>query len=154
MERAQGQLERLRQAADQGPELYRLLNRPTFAMEKKLAAVADLLGEPLVSPLDRLIALLVNGRVEALGVADEVFRELVDRAAGVVRARVRTALPLPDDQADRLAAALSEWLGEKVVLERQVDPETIGGVLVEVGDRRLDASLRGRLGRLQQRLSA
>jgi len=65
---------------------------------------------------------------------------------------VTTARPLVEDQSDRLAAALSSWLGESVVVDAQVDPGLLGGIAVRVGDRVLDASLRARLERIRERM--
>jgi len=142
------QLGRLSRLSRASADVDRLLAHPSLSLERKLEAVAALLGEAPVEPLRDLIALLIeNGRIAVLHGADEVFQELVDEAQGVVRAFVRTALPLPEEQAERLRVALGGWLGAEVMLDARVDPTTIGGIAVRVGDRILDASLRGRLER-------
>jgi len=149
------QLTRLRPITEAAPELVRLLAHPTMRLERKLAAVERLLGEPLVAPLRDLVALLIdNDRLKVLRAAADVYQELVDEAQGVVRAHVTTAMPLPDDQAERLRAALRGWLDADVVLDPRVDPQTIGGIVVAVGDRTLDGSLRGRLQRIRARIVA
>ena len=78
----------------------------------------------------------------------------MDEAQGGVRAFVTTALPLREDQAERLRRALGGWLGAEVVLDARVDPEIVGGIAVRVGDRLLDASLRGRLARARAQMVA
>lgn len=149
------QLGRLSALSRASTDLDRLLAHPTLPLERKLEAVAALLGEAPVQPLRDLIALLIdNRRIAVLHGADEVFQELVDEAQGVVRAFVTTALPLRDDQARRLQAALHSWLGAEVVLDVRVDPATIGGIVVRVGDRLLDASLHGRLARAHAQMVA
>jgi len=154
-ERLGAQLGRLTPLATAGPDLERLLAHPTMPVARKLEAVGRLLGEPPVAPLRDLIVLLIdNDRVEVLRGAAQVYQELVDEADGVVRAHVITALPLPEDQAQRLSGALGRWLGAPVVLDRRVDPGTIGGLAVRVGDRTLDASLRGRLDRLRAQMTS
>ncbi len=154
-DRLGAQLARLSPMMMASPDPARLLAHPTMPVERKLEAVAGLLLEPPVAPLRDLIVLLIdNDRIEVLCSAAEVYQQLVDEANGVVRAHVTTALPLPDDQAQRLANALGRWLGAPVVLERQVDGGTIGGIVVRVGDRWLDASLRGRLERVRTQMTA
>ncbi len=149
------QLARLTPMANVSPDLKRLLAHPTMAVERKLEAIGRLLGESPVAPLRDLIVLLIdNDRLEVLRTAAEVYQELVDEADGVVRAHVTTAMPLPDDQAQRLASALGRWLGAPVVLDRRVDSEIVGGIMVRVGDRTLDGSLRGRLERVRAMMTA
>ncbi len=149
------QLASLRALMDASPALRRLLGHPTMPLERKLAALDELLDEPAVEPLRRLTALLIdNDRVDVLRIADEVYRELLDEAEGVLRAFVTTPVPLRDDQAERLARAMSRWLGTEVVVDAEVDPDALGGIVVRVGDRVLDASLRGRLDRIQRAMAA
>lgn len=147
------QLERLQPLVNAAPDLGRLLAHPTLPLERKLEAIERVLGEPPVPPLRELVALLIdNDRLEVLRAAAEVYQELVDEAAGVTRAWVTTALPLRDDQAERLRAALARWLGTNVVLETTVDPDVVGGLMVRVGDRTLDGTLQGRLRRIQEKM--
>ncbi len=147
------QLEALQALLGASPKVRRLLGHPSLSLERKFEALAKLLGEAPVEPLRRLIALLIeNDRLEALEAGAEVYQQLVDEAEGVLRAFVTTARPLVEDQSDRLAAALSSWLGESVVVDAQVDPGLLGGIAVRVGDRVLDASLRARLERIRERM--
>ena len=149
------QLAMMQAALEVSPDVRRLLGHPAMDLERKLAAVADVLGEPPVAPLRRLIALLIdNDRLAVLQVADEVYQELVDEAEGVLRAFVATPVPLGAEQSRRLAQALSRWLGQDVLIDAELDPELIGGIVVRVGDRVLDASLRGRLERIRARMVA
>ncbi|MGC9317367.1 MAG: ATP synthase F1 subunit delta [Armatimonadota bacterium] len=147
------QLETVRALVDSTPDLRRLLAHPTMQMQRKVRALSELMGEEPVGPLRRLIELLIeNDRIEVLEVADEVYQELVDEADGVLRAFVTIPMPLAEGQAERLAGALSGWLGRDVVVDERIDPETLGGIVVRVGDRILDASLRGRLERMHRRM--
>ncbi len=149
------QLERLQSVARMVPELTRLLKHPTMTVPRKLEATAELLDEELLPAVRDLLALVVeHDRGEVLQVAGEVYREVADEAEGVVRARATTALPLDGERADRIRAALARWFGAEVVLEQETDPDIIGGVVVEVGDRVVDGSLRGRLLRMRAALAA
>lgn len=147
------QLAMLDAALQTTPEVRRLLGHPRMSVERKLQAVGDLLDEEPVEPLRRLITVLIdNDRLAVLEIAGDVYQQIVDEADGVLRAWVETPAPLTEGQSERLATALSEWLDEEIVIDAQVDPELIGGIVVRVGDRVLDASLRGRLDRIRARI--
>ena len=149
------QLARLQEAARHAPDLARLLQHPGMALERKLQAVADVLGaEPLPVLCELLRTIVEHNRAEILPAAGEVYREVWDEARGIVRARVTTALPLDRERAGRLRDTLGEWLDGTVVLEEHTDAGILGGVVVVVGDRVLDGSLRGRLDRMTASLTA
>ena len=149
------QLKLLQTASGLAPDLSRLLKHPGVALSRKLEAVGMVLDEQLAEPMADLVRLLVeNDRVDTLGVAGELCEEISDQAAGAVRAFVTVAMPLPESQAERLAAALSQWFAVPVRLTVNVAPEMIGGLAVRVDDRVLDASLRGRLLSIQEGLVA
>lgn len=79
------------------------------------------------------------------------FRELRDEELGIVRATVRTAVPLDEAQRARITDQLSRAAGGgRVELESEVDPALIAGVVIRVGDRLIDGSTRTRLRRLRR----
>ena len=73
---------------------------------------------------------------------------------GVVAATVTSAAPLEKDEVGEIAARLGSMTGQTVKLATAVDPSLIGGLTVRVGDRMIDASVRGRLERLRDDLVA
>jgi F-type H+-transporting ATPase subunit delta len=142
----QGQLQKLSQLLGASPDLKRLLKHPSIPIDSKLDTLEGLLEEPLLRPLADLVAVVIdNARTEVLEIAGVVYQELIDEQEGVLRAFVATPMPLEQKQAERLRQALSSWLSADVVIDASIAPETIGGITVRVGDRVLDASLRGRL---------
>lgn len=147
------QLRTLQHLLASSPDVRRMLGHPTMDLESKLDALAGLLERPPVEPLRKLIELLIDSdRLEVLEVGADVYQQLVDESEGVVRAFVTTAVPMADEQSERLARALSAWLGQNVVIDARVDRSLLGGIAVRVEDRVLDASLRGRLDRIRARL--
>ncbi len=149
------QLGTLQHLLGSSPRLRRLLGHPSMSLDDKFEALGKVLGRPPVEPLRRLIAVLVdNDRLDVLEMGADVYRQLVDEADGVLRAFVTTVAPMGDEQSNRLATALSGWLGGDVVIEARVDRELLGGIAVRVGDRVLDASLQGRLERIRARMVA
>jgi F-type H+-transporting ATPase subunit delta len=80
------------------------------------------------------------------------LREQADKRRGVLRAEVTTATPLSDAYYERLRAALEKSTGQKVVVDRRLDPALVAGVVTRIGDRILDGSLRTRLQSLKDAL--
>lgn len=80
------------------------------------------------------------------------YRELRDEQRGVVRAEVRTAVELDDEQREAIASRLQQWTGQDVEIEAEVDPALLGGAVIRIGDRLIDGSTRGRLRGLREHL--
>ncbi len=81
------------------------------------------------------------------------YRRLADRASGVVRAEVTTAIPVDETTVARIKGTLSERLGGAVETTVRQDPGILGGLVVRIGDRVVDASLRTRLQQLRAALT-
>ena len=152
---AQRQFGAIQAAMRAGPDLPRLLKHPGMPLGRKLEALGEVVGERLAEPVAELVGLVVqNHRVEVLASAGELFQELADEAAGIVPAQVMAPMPLSDEQAQRLKQALSQLVGSSVRLEFRRQSDLIGGIVVRVGDRVIDASVAGRLQRITERLGA
>ena len=116
-----------------------------------VTAVAERLG---LSPLVRNFLALVAQRRRLALLSDmlEAYEALVDEAAGRVRARVRSAVPLADAERAAIRERLGRRLGKTVLLDTEVDPALLGGFVAEVGSRFLDVSLTGQLKALREQI--
>ena len=92
-----------------------------------------------------LQVLIHNGRLLLLPQIREQYEELRRENEGVLEARIISALPMDDDQVQRLVKVLEQKHGRKVNAQVEVDPELIGGARIVVGDKVIDATVRGRL---------
>lgn len=81
-------------------------------------------------------------------------RQLRDERARRIRVQVRTAVPLPDDQADKLRREIRDFFQREPILETQVEPELLGGVVVRVADWLYDASVRTEIDKIRTELLA
>ena len=93
-----------------------------------------------------------KGRISEV---EEIARELdrlVAREQGELRVELTTAQELSDEEASRIVDQIAKASGRKVEATRSVDPDLIGGIVLQAGSFRLDASVRGRLNRLRQDL--
>jgi F-type H+-transporting ATPase subunit delta len=158
--RAEDRLEALRRELDdlvrllqRTPELQALLARPDVGADRKMQVLQAALGSELTQALMGLVNSLVrHGRGDHLAAVSEGFGRLADEAAGVVRAEVRTVVPLTEQQRSRLTAALSRATGGQVVLSERIDPGMLAGAVVQLGDRLVDGSAAGRLARMREEL--
>jgi F-type H+-transporting ATPase subunit delta len=136
------------------PALIQFLGRPGVASSAKRAVAEEIAQRLGVSQLVRDFVALVadHGRGEQLPDIANAYRDLVDADAGRVRAHVRSAIALTDEERATLAARLGAALGKTVVVEDRVDTELLGGLVAEVGSLVADASLDGQLARMKDRL--
>ncbi|MBM3650316.1 MAG: F0F1 ATP synthase subunit delta [Alphaproteobacteria bacterium] len=145
-------LRALRKMTADSPELARLMASPVVgraAQGKALLAVLDAAG---IKGLTRSFvgAVAANGRARDLvAMASAFLAELASRR-GESTATVTSAVPLTAQQQQQLAEALRQVLGgSKVAIDARVEPEILGGLVVKVGSRLFDSSIRSKLQRLQ-----
>ena len=140
-------------AVEASPELTAFLANPQVDPAAKVGVLGELSegSDELVHNFLRLIAL--KGRAGQIpGIRDE-FQALVDRAQGRVAVELTTAFELSDDEAASIVAQIEQSSGRKVEATRKVDPELVGGMILQAGSLRVDASVRGRLQRLRHELA-
>lgn len=134
-------------ALDQSEDLRRLIKSPVFAADdqaRAMGAVLDKLGvSPLTSKFVKLVA--SNRRLFALEAMIRGFRALAAADRGATTAQVTVAEELSSQRRDELAAALKEITGKTVDFDVKVDPKILGGLIVRLGSRMVDASLKTKL---------
>ncbi len=132
-----------------------LIHNPSVAAERVGDIVVAVCGNQLNAEGANFVRLLAENR--RLVVLPEIARQFeVMKAArdGVLDARVRTAFELSQAQMDGLKAKLESKFGRKINIAQEMDASLIGGVIIQVGDEVLDASVRGKLGDLAATLKA
>jgi F-type H+-transporting ATPase subunit delta len=132
-----------------------IVNSPAVPLKDRARLLGSMLGDRLAPRAINLIKLLdQRGRLALLpAIAAEYDRQL-DRMRGVVVATVTSAAVLDADETAAVEARIEKMTGSTVRLTSVVDPALIGGLTVRVGDRLIDASVRGRLERLRDQLVA
>lgn len=136
------------------PPLQRALLHPALPAERKRRLIAAVFagGSPLVQRALDLVA--SRGRLALLPeIAAEYGRALL-ASEGIEAAEVVSAQPLAAPEAARIREALIAATGKGIELKTSVDPDLLGGVLVRIGGRHYDGSLRGRLAELKRHLAA
>ncbi len=156
----QGRLEQVREdlgdfveAIRQVPELEALLTNPEIDPAARRTALEDVLGG--ADELLRNFVLLVSEKGRA-GEIPEIAREF-ERLVAVQERRLEveltTAVELSDDEAQEIVKQIEQAAGRTVEATRKVDPDLVGGFVLQAGSFRVDASVRGRLERLRHDLA-
>lgn len=138
----------IRESAD----LAALIRDPQISRanaEQAMAGVAGVLGSSALTK-QFLGVLAQNRRLSALPDIVRAFGAIAAAYRGEVTAEVTSAHPLDDSQLAALAAKLKEREGREVKLKASVNPEILGGLVVKIGSRMIDSSIRTRLNSLAQ----
>lgn len=131
----------------ESPDLARLVRSPVFAADVQTRALSAVLEKAGIGGIAAkfLKVLTANRRLFAVRDVIRTFRTLVARFKGEVSADVTVAEPLNGKNLDALKGALKNVTGKDVDLNIKVDPAIIGGLIVKLGSRMVDSSLRTKL---------
>jgi len=134
-------------------DLVIFMDSPQVREAEKKELLQNVFGDRIEKVLLNFFYLLIDrNRIENMRDIGVVFADVVEQDLGVVRARVVTAVALPDDLAARLESKLAAYTGAKIILEKEVDPAVLGGVCVTMGDKILDGTVRTNLDLLGKQL--
>ncbi len=139
-------------AAAGSPELRAVLRNPQLESSAKAAILADLAGdeEPLFTHFVQVVA--EKGRAAELEDIAKEFERLIAREERRLTVELTTARELSDAEATAILLQIEQAAGRKVEATRKVDPGLVGGIVLQAGSLRVDASVRGRLARLRHEL--
>jgi len=144
-------LDRFGQALDASKDLMRLVKSPVFSAGEQGRVLEAVLDTLKIGGLTKNFLLLVarNRRLFAVPAMISAFRAMLTRERGETSASVTAAAKLTETQVTALKQALTAALGKEILLEERVDPTLLGGLVVKVGSRMIDTSLRTRLNSLK-----
>ncbi len=131
-----------------------VVNDPLRTRAQIAALFLDICGKRLDAEAANFVRVLAeNRRLTLLPEIAALFEERRAEAEGRLHATVVSAFPLTKEQEQAVAQALEHRFGRRIALESEVDPKLLGGIVVRVGDRVIDGSVRGRVERLAAQLS-
>jgi len=134
------------------PELRSVLRNPQVDARAKAEVLTDLLGDADELVRNFLLLTAEKGRIGDIEEMAREFERLVAREERRLDVELTTAYELSDEEAQDLIRQIEQASGRKVEAKRRVDPSLIGGLVLQAGSLRLDASVRGRLNRLRREL--
>jgi len=134
-------------------DLQKMLYHPRITSEDKKSLLSELLSGKVSEVTMEFMKLLVDRqREQFLSDIVEYYVSLANKARNVTEAKIASAVELTSEEKKDLAAMLDKITGKKVETSYIVDPSLIGGVVVRIGDRVIDGSIRTRLATLREHL--
>ena len=154
VEQAADEISRIVTVADD-PVLGPVLRSPLLSAVRRQELAQTLARELKLSPLlTRFLGLVADHqRLGDLPAMSEYFQRLLDRELGRVRITIRSAAALEPAQHDEVVAVFAQLTGKRILPTVTVDPDLLGGVMVEVDGKVYDGSVRSQLDRLAKELS-
>lgn len=136
-------------------DLQKLVSSPAFGEAQQQNAILAIAQSASFNKLTAnfLKVLSGNRRLSALKIIIAAFRDEISRRRGEVTAKIRTAFPLTAEQEKELQAQLKTATGSNVILDVKVDASLLGGMVVTVGSRQLDDSVKAKLVQLKKSLT-
>lgn len=127
-------------------QIAALINAPNVGAVELEGVIIGAVGKHLTGEARNFVQMLVqNRRLGLIVQIRDMFEALRREQEGVMEATVVSALPLTDGQLQPLVAALEKRYGRKITAKVDIDPQLIGGLKIMVGDKVIDATVRGRL---------
>ena len=147
LDKVRSDLDRFNEMINGSADLNRLVRSPVFGADEQARALDPVLKLANIDGISANFIKLVasNRRLFAIPLIIKAFRSLVASHKGEVSASVTAAEPLSDTQLSALKSALNTVTGKDVDLQVDVDPAIIGGLVVKLGSRMVDTSLRTKL---------
>lgn len=132
---------------DESSDLVRLVRSPVIAADDQEKAMAAILDKAGIGGLTANFLKLVTANRRLFVIQDmiKVYRSLAAKARGEITAEVTSAFALSDQQISALKETLKASVGKDVTLQSRVDPSILGGLIVKVGSRMIDSSLKTKL---------
>jgi F-type H+-transporting ATPase subunit delta len=143
----------LKQVLDENPEIREVFTTPAIGADER-GQLIERAFKSNVSPLlyNTLGVLNAHNRLGLLGQIAQAYDDLLDQQLGKVEVDLTVAQRLDADQLERARQRISQALGRDAVIHQYVDENIIGGTIIRVGDRLIDASVRAQLAAMRKRL--
>jgi F-type H+-transporting ATPase subunit delta len=132
-------------------DLYRMVSSPAYSSDDQIAGVSAILNAAKISGIASNFIKLVAAKRRLFAVRQMVaaYHAIADQKAGVAKAEVTVAEKLSDKNRKAVTDALKGVIGKNVSIVEKVDPSIIGGIVVKVGSRMIDSSVRTKLNSLK-----
>jgi F-type H+-transporting ATPase subunit delta len=144
------ELQALKALLNSQPEMKRLLSHPRLAAADKLSALEAVLPKKPTPVMERFLGLLIaKKRARHLPEVVDEFEKLQLASAGQALVRVVSATALTTPQRDALVKRVAEAFGVKAILREEIRPDLVGGMILYLGDQRMDATVLGQLEKLK-----
>ncbi|HAE42668.1 MAG TPA: hypothetical protein DCG34_07085 [Clostridiales bacterium] len=140
-------------ACTEYPDFYEILKSPKIKTDEKKRVVHEVFGDNHSEEINNFIKIILDKRriKDLFSIAKE-FEALIYEHKGIVKAIAYTTKPLATEEHEALKEKLQFMTKKEIELINQIDENLLGGVMIKLGDRVIDGTLRGKLNRLQNSL--
>ena len=147
------EIQAIQKAVETNPDLRATLEHPRTKAQEKLEALRRNMNQKLSSTMENFLMLLImKKRIKHFRAVADHYERLCYEMKGKAIARVLTAMPLAAAQRESLTEKLTQMFGMAVELKEEVKPGLIGGMMIYLGDQRMDGSVLGQLEKMKQRM--
>ncbi|MEF2229446.1 MAG: ATP synthase F1 subunit delta [Pseudodesulfovibrio sp.] len=148
------QLMALSDSIQAAPEAVGFFRNPSFSAEEKKAVLSKLVEKASVDPMVKNFCNLLaeKGRVEMLPAIASDYKVMMDAVSGVITGELITVSALSEERKSAIKANLEKQAGKKLELTFAADKDILGGIVLKVGDKVLDASLKAQLQILKENI--
>ncbi|WP_319470383.1 ATP synthase F1 subunit delta [uncultured Pseudodesulfovibrio sp.] len=148
------QLVTLSDSISEAPEAVEFFKNPSFSNEEKKAVVNQLVDKLSVDPMVKNFCDLLadNGRVELLPAIASDYKGMMDAVSGVLSGELITVSELNEERKSAIQSKLEEQAGKKLELTFDTDKDILGGIVLRIGDKVMDASLKAQLQILKENI--
>lgn len=148
------EIKAISQVLETEPQLKTIFEHPKLSKEEKKDIVNSIFKGRVSQEILNLCYIVIDkGREAYLTQISEEYIRLSNEKQGIVEAKAITAVPMDDKEMKKLEKQLSKKLDKKVLLSNEIDSTIIGGVLVKIGDKIIDSSIKGRFADLYKDLN-
>lgn len=154
LERVSDDFEFVVKSLEEYPSFYEIITSPKIQLEEKKQIMDDTFGGKISSEVLNFIKILIDKKRE--GYIKEIFKEfkkISNDHNGLVVAKVESVVSLEEDEIKELEAKLNKLTGKTVTVKNVINPEIVGGLIVNVGDKIIDGSVRNKLENLKNDLA-
>lgn len=136
------------------PEFQNIIKSPTINKNEKKNIISDVFKEKLSQEMLNFLKIIIDkSRGNSIEAIREDFKAKVNNHKGIVDAVAITAIPMSKEDSDKLINKLSGITGKTINLTNEIDKSIIGGVMVKIGDKVIDGTLKGKLDNIKEELS-
>ena len=140
--------------AQENPQFLQLLSSPMVSKAERASLLDEAFGGQIDLYLLNFLKLLADGgRVQHLPEIEKEFRELYYIREDIQEVVATTAVPMSQELQDKLIAKLEKSTGKKILLKNQIDKSLIGGVVLKIGNRQMDDSVKSRLEGIRRQIA-
>lgn len=136
------------------PEFFELFKTPLVKGDEKKKIIEEVFGDKISNEMNNFLKIIIDKRRGHF--IDQIkweYEKAVNKHKGIVRATAITAVPLSDKDKTILQNKLSTITGKTVKLSNEIDKTVIGGILIKIGDKVIDGTIKSRLEEMKESLS-